>query len=147
MRPTFTPLVLALLLPLLSGCTTTKPATPAYVPTFRFSPPETAAPGSAGVLFAVINARFSKNEDWTKEQLFATFSRNLSADFETVLHARGYTVRGPFGSIEEMTYPDKQGSDLALSPTLELDVTTASKGILEKARDRAGRKVAGAWGR
>ncbi len=116
----------------LGGCATTKPAQPVYQPTFQFTPPATAAPGSAGVAFAVINARFSKEEAWTKEQPFVTFSRNLSADFQEILNARGYTVRGPFGSAEEMTFPDKKGSDLALQPTLELTVASVSRGVQEK---------------
>lgn len=114
------------------GCATTKPAQQVYQPAFQFTPPATAAPGSAGVAFAVINARFSKDEGWTKEQPFVTFSRNLSADFQEILNARGYTVRGPFGSADEMTFPDKKGSDLALQPTLELTVASVSRGVEEK---------------
>src|SRR2546422_761436 len=114
------------------GCASTKPLQQVYAPKFQFTPPATAAPGSAGVAFAVINARFSKDEAWTKEQPFVTFSRNLSADFQELMNARGYTVRGPFGSTEEMTFPDKKGSDLALQPTLELNLATVSKGVEEK---------------
>lgn len=117
---------------LVVGCATTKPAKEVYQPVFQYTPPATAAPGSAGVAFAVINARFSKEEGWTKEQPFVTFSRNLSADFNEILNARGYTVRGPFGSTEEMTFPDKKGSDLALQPTLELNVASVSRGVQEK---------------
>ncbi len=102
------------------ACATTKPAQQAYAPKFDFAPPETTAPGSAGVAFAVVNARYAKEESWTKEAPFTTFAGNLSADFQELLNARGYTVRGPFTTADEMTFPDKKGSDLALQPTLEL---------------------------
>ncbi len=117
---------------LLLGCATTKPVQQVYQPKFQYTPPAAAATGSAGVAFAIINARFSKDEEWTKQPPFVTFSRNLSADFQELLNARGYTVRGPFGSADEMTFPDKKGSDLALQPTLELSVATVSKGVEEK---------------
>jgi hypothetical protein len=106
---------------LLAGCATTSTVKqPAYVASFNFTPPENAAPGSAGVAFAIVNARFTKDEAWTKEAPFTTFGGNLNADFQELLNARGYTVRGPFAMIDEMTFPDKKGSDLALQPTLEL---------------------------
>jgi hypothetical protein len=44
----------------------------------------------------------------------------MARDFVEIVTARGFTVRGPFGSYDEMMFPDKQGSDLVLQPTVEI---------------------------
>lgn len=120
-------------LTLIFGCASTATLKqPAYVPTFKFTPPAAAAPGSAGVAFAIVNARYSKEETWTKRPPFTTFAGNMSADFQELLNARGFTVRGPFTSVDEMTFPDKKGADLTLQPTLDLTLGLQSKGVEEK---------------
>jgi len=55
----------------------------------------------------------------------------MSLDFQQMLSSRGFTTRGPFGSYEELTYPDKKGSDLVLEPTLELTFDLVSHKPLE----------------
>lgn len=120
-------------LALIIGCASTATLKqPAYVPTFKFTPPATAAPGSAGVAFALVNPRYTKNEAWTTRPPFTTFAGNMSADFQEMLNARGFTVRGPFAAVEEMTFPDKKGADLTIQPTLELSVALLQTRIEEK---------------
>lgn len=103
------------------------PAPTAYAPQFDFSPPINAAPGSAAVTFALVNARYSAGgavtlggQLWSTVPPFSDFSHHMSLDFQEVLSSRGFPVRGPFASYEEMTYPDKSNSDLTLQPTLEV---------------------------
>ena len=98
----------------------TAPAAAEYSPTFAFAPPASAAPGSAGVTFAIVNASYSSREAWTQTPLFGSFSAHLSSDFQQVLSARGFTTRGPYRSYDEMTYPDRQSTDLTLQPILEV---------------------------
>ncbi|MEO8602612.1 MAG: hypothetical protein ABI629_08555 [bacterium] len=111
-----------------------KPA-PMPPPRFEFTPPTTAAPNSAGVTFALVNARFSQNEPWTSVPPFNSFSQSLSSDFQEILAAKGFTVRGPFATYDEMTFPDKKGSDLVLQPDLGVELSsnpTLSSVILGK---------------
>ncbi|MFB3910394.1 MAG: hypothetical protein ACE15D_18545 [Candidatus Eisenbacteria bacterium] len=112
-------LVLVLVFVFFTGCATTKPPQ-VYTPQFAFSAPNTAGPGSAGVTLAVVNAQYATDADWTSEAPFSTFASTMSSDFQALLNARGFTVRGPFRTVDEMTFPDKKGSDLVLTPTLEL---------------------------
>lgn len=106
------------------GCApkATKNEETAYVPSFHFTPASSAAAGSADVTFALVNASYSENKPWTSVWPFTDFSKNMSLDFQQLLSARGFTVRGPFGSYDEMTFPDKKGSDLVLQPTLEVSL-------------------------
>lgn len=86
-----------------------------YTPTFDYSPPEGAKPAAANVTFAVVDTNYPQ-----LIPAFQLFGRNMSQDFFEILTARGYTVRGPFRTYDEITYTDKKGSDLVLIPDLQI---------------------------
>jgi len=96
---------------------------PGYSPTFDFTPPSAAVPGASGVTLALVSAGYSQTQPWTRVQPFSALSASLGADFEELLTARGFSVKGPFRSYEEMVFPDKQASDLVLVPNLDLSVS------------------------
>lgn len=50
------------------------------------------------------------------------FTKAMAHDFESMLTTRGMNVSGPFPAIEEMTFPDKKQSDLALFPKIEIEL-------------------------
>jgi hypothetical protein len=103
-----------------SGSTTVKEET-TYTPSFKFTPSSNATPGSAEVTFAIVGASYSDKEPWTQEWPFPDFSDRMSLDFQEILSARGFTVRGPYKIYDEMTFPDKKGSDLVLEPNLKIE--------------------------
>lgn len=51
------------------------------------------------------------------------FSRSMASDFERMVIARGFHSKGPFKSLDYMTYPDKMGSDLTLTPKIFITTT------------------------
>lgn len=91
-----------------------------YSPIFKYIPPENSSTGSAKVTFAIVGASYADNVKWTQEWPFPDFSERIALDFQQILSARGFTVRGPFKSYDEMAFPDKKGSDLVLEPKLEV---------------------------
>ncbi len=93
-----------------------------YNPSFQFTPPNNSTPGSAEVTFAIVGASFTDKEPWTQEWPLPVFSERMSLDFQQILSARGYTVRGPFKLYDEMAFPDKKGSDLVLEPSLDVQL-------------------------
>ena len=113
-----------LILELSIGCMVQqpKPVIETYTPTYDYTPPEKASPRSAGITFAVVGSEFSG----PSIRLFQQFSGNLPADFQEMLIARGFTVRGPFASWDEITYPDKKQSDLILMPRISFSINTSS---------------------
>lgn len=113
---------------MLSGCAPTAPKREAAVPppSFDFTPPATASPGTAEVTLALVNPAYSE-ADPARNAIFryypfADFQRNMGRDFEEMLVARGFSVAGPFLSRDEMTFPDKNGCDLVLTPSLDVSV-------------------------
>ena len=134
-RPAFAS-VLVLGLMLLAGCETVPTTTdtgPRRQPTFDFTPPEVAELGSSDVIFAITEASFSTLLDsytfrgagraTAHPQMFRLFASNMASDFEEILVARGFAVRGPFDSFQTMTFPDRDESDLIL--TAEVDLVPA----------------------
>ena len=84
--------------------------------TFDYTPPEETTPGSAGAIFAVVGARFD-----TPVPLYSNFARSMANDFGEILTARGYGLRGPFRTYEDILYPDKLGSNLILTTEVIFD--------------------------
>jgi hypothetical protein len=115
---------------ILGSAATQKESPPAFVPTFDWTAPSNAAPGSANVTFALVGARYgtqTHGQVWTKTGIFGRFAANLSRDFQELLAAKGYTVRGPFDTYDEMTFPDKEHSDLVLEPEIAVGVSITGK--------------------
>ena len=82
---------------------------------FDYTPSQQSAPGSAGITFAVVGSKFSGGTI----NLFKGFTDSMDKDFYEMLSARGFTVRGPYRSYDEITFPDKKGSDLVLTANVE----------------------------
>ena len=108
------------------GCVapTAGPTTQRIAPTFDYTPAANAEPMSANITFAVVGSTFrvgSRAERYeTPVPLFERFSSSMAHDFAEILTARGFTIRGPFATYDEMTFPDKENSNLVLSATVNL---------------------------
>lgn len=50
------------------------------------------------------------------------FAASMGVDQERIIISKGMKVKGPFPSFDEMTYSDKNTADLALAPTLFIEV-------------------------
>ena len=105
-----------------SGCasTVTEPEPPRAVITFDYTPPAEAIPGSAKSTFAIVGSQFD-----TPVPLFRTFASNMTKDFGEILTARGFGVRGPFMEYNNLTYSDKEGSDLILTADVKFTSDTS----------------------
>ncbi len=140
-RPAFAS-VLVLGLMLLAGCETVSTTTdtgPRRQPTFDFTPPEVAELGSSDVIFAITEASsLTLLDSYTlfrgadrataHPQMFRLFASNMTSDFEEMLVARGFAVRGPFDSFQTMPFPDRDESDLIL--TAEVDLVPAFEELI-----------------
>lgn len=112
---------------LFAGCAASKnvaPTAPAVqrVPAkFDFSPPTRAGVGSAGITIAIVKPTYvGKNSEYYVPP-FNEMAESMGNDFEELLTAKGFTMRGPFGSRDEMVYGDKVNSDFVLEIGIELN--------------------------
>ena len=110
----------------LSGCNSLapKPEAPKPLPSLdlTYSPPSSAKPGSAGVVFAIVAPQWaSDSEDAAGRQVLGDFKESLKTQFVKVVLARGFTTRGDvYSSRDDLLYGDKTNSDLVLTPEVDI---------------------------
>lgn len=94
----------------------TTSSVPLKTPVYTWSPP-TEERKPIKFTIAILNPSYVENyagHPLMMYEPFKSFSGSLAADIEEALTARGYSIRGPFKSRDEMVYNDKEVSDLAL---------------------------------
>jgi hypothetical protein len=110
----------------LSSCVTPPPVEPLPPPQFLFEPPSKEPTFNAvlGITSPSYNPEiliFSLilPEDKIKiKNIVETFTKSTATDFEKIIIAKGCKVTGPFSTLYEMTYPEKEGCDLVIVPTI-----------------------------
>jgi hypothetical protein len=114
---------LAMTLVLLAGCFSTKKATTTVTrmpAKFDFSPPSRMQAGSAAMTIALIKPVYITTNPEYYVQPFPEMSSSMANDFEEMLTAKGFTIRGPFASRDAMVYNDKQSCSFAF--IIEIDL-------------------------
>jgi len=89
---------------------------------YDFTPPFTDSAKSSKIAFALINPSFAPTFMWYNIDPFKKFCTSMGADFEELVIARGYSIRGPFASQGDMVYSDKSETDLALEPIIDISL-------------------------
>lgn len=125
MKKRFNPLVIFIIL--FAACSSPKQTTTATPPVqriparFDFSPPSRAQAGSTNIAIAMVKPSYvGKNPEYFVNP-FNEMAVNMASDFDELLTAKGFTIRGPFGSRDEMTYNDKLNSGFILEIGIELN--------------------------
>ena len=111
---------------LIGACATTSQSARVH-PVFDYVPEQAEITEDPSVTFAVVGSSFSSPLSYsaagieTPIPLFERFSSSMAADFGEILSARGFTWRGPFRTFDEMTFVDKEGSNLILTAKITFD--------------------------
>lgn len=110
------------------GCKTAKSTTAAPLALsiqrtpakFDFTPPSRSQMASTDITIAIVKPTYiDKNAEYFVPP-FNEMATSMGNDFEELLTAKGFTVRGPFGSRDEMTYNDKLNSGFVLEISIDL---------------------------
>ncbi len=101
---------------LLAGCSLTKqaPVTNKQTFTFDYTPKESAKPGSAGMLIALVKPYYATAFSSGGTELFKRFKEALGGDIEELILAKGFTMKGPYTAFDEMIFDDKKRTDVAI---------------------------------
>ena len=111
-----------------TGCETAPTApTERIVPKFDYTPPEIAG-GDVDITLAVVGSVIE-----TSVPMFQEFATNMAGDFMETLNVIGYRVRGPYRTYDQMTFPDKEGSELILSADMSFDYDASGLEAVEVA--------------
>jgi hypothetical protein len=85
-----------------------------YNPNFSYSPATRDSVASTGITIALLTPIFIDKDIDAFGNPFSDFSKALTSDVEELLISKGFKVRGPFNSIDEMVTPDKFNSDFII---------------------------------
>ncbi len=95
-----------------------------YTPSFAWKPPPHAATAATNIAVAVGVARWARQPSEPAGQLpadwFRGYAKQFGGDFARLLESLGYSVQGPFASLDAMTAEDKKKSDMVFFPTVSL---------------------------
>jgi hypothetical protein len=140
---------------ILTGCVPMQraPVTPVSY-SFVYAVPNTAS-RSQPVTIAVVRPSVADPTAFAKtpaphQQIGNAFATSMKADLDKMLVAKGYKVTGPYESINDMTFPEKQAANLTLTPIMDLRVSqqpTSETGTGSPLfpRKEAGMYVVGGW--
>jgi hypothetical protein len=87
---------------------------------FDYAPPSRAESGATSLTIALVKPRFVGENPEYYTAPFNEMASSMANDFEELLSAKGFTMRGPFGSRDEMVYNDKMNSSFAFEVAIDL---------------------------
>lgn len=112
---------IALIVFTLISCGSTQKVTPTkYNPQFNYTPEQRDQVTSSSLTIAIIDPVFSDGQENNLVEPYESFVRNMADDVEETLNARGFKIKGPFKTRDEMVYGDKLNSDFALEIEIEI---------------------------
>lgn len=91
-------------------------------PTFSYSPPQRDSIASTGLTIAILKPVFMDETMNKFGSPWTDFSKKMAEDVEALLTAKGFRVRGPFTTVDEMVFGDKQSSDFMMQIVIDLGI-------------------------
>jgi hypothetical protein len=114
---------------MLLGCAVTTPMhqmeSQPFIAKFDYTPDIHVAPNFSEVTFTVSNGSYKTNSKdmlWFTYPQFADLENGIKIDLSDILIAKGFSVRGPFGSYDLIPYSDKKNIDMLVVPQIELNI-------------------------
>jgi hypothetical protein len=122
-------LTLAFFTILFFGSATSKKATTPLAPfTFDYSPPSSSLAGTAKFTIALVYPSYTGNFAYAMQSPFKEFRQSMGNDINELLIARGFSLKGPFETWDNMLYNDKQQSDVAITVEIDMNIQQTSGG-------------------
>lgn len=105
-----------------------------FVPNYDFVIPKDFTSEPTDITIGIINPRFLTQEDWVKVSPFTEFKNSMINDFQEMIVARGYRIKGPFSTYDEMTYGDKKSCDMIIVPEIDVNIQVVNLKKKKKTR-------------
>lgn len=92
-----------------------------YIPKFGYDPKTRTQVANTGITIAVVTPYFEGRNDDAFVTVLQNFKSVMGSELEELLIAKGYKVRGPFSTRDEMIYEDKRQADFTLVVAIQWD--------------------------
>jgi hypothetical protein len=99
--------------------------------TFDYTPKTTNPSGSAQMVLAFLKPYYAKSFVQGSDELFRSFQTALGSDIEELIIAKGFTMKGPYQSYDEMVFEDKKRVDMAVLIEISPEFVAAEGGWKE----------------
>lgn len=98
------------------GCATPKPTSTPSKQTFNFDykTSSLAPAGSANFLVSLVRPKYAAGFVNGGSDLFASFRQYMGNDIEELLIDKGFRIKGPYDSFDDMIFDDRKETDIAL---------------------------------
>ena len=93
-----------------------------YNPRFSYSPAQRDSIANTGITIALLKPVFIDNDINQAGTPWDEFSKAMATDVEELLTAKGFKVRGPFNTADEMVFSDKQNSDFVIQISIDMNI-------------------------
>lgn len=102
---------------LIMACSASRPTTSA--PTkqtfnFDYKTPTIAQSGSANILVSLVRPHYASSFQYGGSELFSSFRQYMGKDIEELLVDKGFRVKGPYDSFDDMVFEDRKDADLSI---------------------------------
>jgi hypothetical protein len=98
---------------------------------FDYKTPAIARTGSANILVNLVRPFYARNFTNSSSELFTGFRQFMGKDIEELLIDKGFRVKGPYDSFDDMVFEDRKDADIAI----EIEIVpefTARQGAWKK---------------
>lgn len=90
-------------------------------PTFSYSPPTRESVASTGITIALLNPIFINRDINAAGSPWSDFAKAMANDVEDLLTSKGFKVKGPYSSLDEMVVSDKMSSDFIMQISIDIE--------------------------
>ncbi len=120
---------LILLFLLFTGCFAPKQVAPAKQTfTFDYAVRESSKAGSASMVVAQIRPYYAADFSSGSGELFRSFQNALGSDIEELIISRGFSLKGPYQSHDEMIFEDKKRTEMLIQIEIDPQFTAQAGG-------------------
>jgi len=113
----------------MTGCFTAQQTTKSKETfTFDYTPKQSAKLGSANMVLAFIKPYYATSFESSSGELFKRFQAALGSDVEELIIAKGFTLKGPYQSLDEMVFDDKKATEILIEMEIVPEFTAHEGG-------------------
>ncbi|HNP23445.1 MAG TPA: hypothetical protein PKM63_17380 [Panacibacter sp.] len=93
--------------------------------TFDYAPKEATKPGSVDMLLAQVQPYYVTTFLAANNELFRNFREAIGKDIEELIVAKGFNLKGPYSSFDDMIFDDKKRTDIVIQIEMSPEFTAA----------------------
>lgn len=92
---------------------------------FDYAPKEAVKAGSVDMLLGLVHPQYVAGFQSSSNELFRQFKTAIGNDIEELIVAKGFNLKGPYESYDDMVFDDKKSTDVVIQIEMDPQFTAA----------------------